>query len=176
MKTVTKTIDKSRGRDYMRVTVEIREDDAQGLSNGFSITGELYEGGRRGADGRTRHKQGRDADVSGAMHDEIVMWFPELAPVVRVHLADLDGTPIHAKANGWYFYSGQATEYEREHYGTEYAERHGTPHQRAAKALHISADELPTGMTHDEFDKFADALENSWRVQAGEARALIESL
>lgn len=50
-------------------------------------------------------KRGR-TDAGGCIHDEILAHFPELAPVVRVHLSDDRGVPMHAYANAAY-YAGQ---------------------------------------------------------------------
>ena len=39
----------------------------------------------------------------GCMHDTIVKHFPELAPLVKWHLADQSGIPMHYKANALYW-------------------------------------------------------------------------
>jgi len=41
-------------------------------------------------------------DMAGCCHDLIVALVPDLAPVVAVHLADENGTPMYAIANGMY--------------------------------------------------------------------------
>jgi hypothetical protein len=50
----------------------------------FSVTGE------------TKHS-------CGCLHDEILKSRPDLKPLVDLHLSDLDGVPMHAEANGWYW-------------------------------------------------------------------------
>jgi hypothetical protein len=42
-------------------------------------------------------------DRGGCMHDEILRYRPDLKPFVDLHLAWLDGEPLHAEANGWHW-------------------------------------------------------------------------
>lgn len=42
----------------------------------------------------------------GCMHDEVLKYWPTLAPVVALHLCDDTGMPMHAEANGWYSLAG----------------------------------------------------------------------
>jgi hypothetical protein len=61
------------------------------------VTGERWKSAahrERGAD--------RDCFACGCLHDEALAAFPELAPIVAVHLSDVDGVPMHAEANGRY--------------------------------------------------------------------------
>jgi hypothetical protein len=50
----------------------------------------------------TEYERGRDVG-GGADHELILQHFPELAPVVRVHLADDLGRPMYAEANALYW-------------------------------------------------------------------------
>ncbi len=60
----------------------------------FSITGEI----------RYQAKNNRWMDGNaGAIHDEILLHFPELQPLVDVHLANDEGVPMHAYANAAYW-------------------------------------------------------------------------
>jgi hypothetical protein len=59
----------------------------------FSVTGE---------ERNLRRIEENQVEACGAMHDEIVKHFPELAPIVALHLSDDTGTPMHAVANGAY--------------------------------------------------------------------------
>ncbi|MBO0676813.1 hypothetical protein JRC04_04990 [Mycolicibacterium sp. S2-37] len=173
--TITKIVEREAPNgDFYRIEVELRQDDSN-LSDGFAVTTLVYE--KRGnRSGRSRYNAGRDADGGGAAHDAILKVAPELAPVVAVHLADPDGVPMHAVANGWYFYSGEGEDYERRHYGQDYIDRQGTRRERAARALHIPADELPEGMTKEQFTAFAESLRPRWADMAAAARKIIEGL
>lgn len=101
---------------------------------------------------------------------------------MAVHLADPSGLPMHAKANGWYFYSGQAAAYEREKIaaGQDYGysrQLERSNHDRAARALNIEPGELPTNLaTREDFDAFVDSLNETYAHQAQVARAVISSL
>lgn len=48
--------------------------------------------------------------LSGCIHQEIIEHFPQLQPLVDIHLADEDGVPMHAYANAAYW-AGQ-TKYQ----------------------------------------------------------------
>lgn len=39
----------------------------------------------------------------GCLHDEILQYRPDLKPLIDIHLSNLDGMPMHAEANGWYW-------------------------------------------------------------------------
>jgi len=55
----------------------------------FSVTGDLYENGRHVA--------------CGCLHEDILEALPELKPLVDLHLSDLEGVPMHAFENGFYW-------------------------------------------------------------------------
>jgi hypothetical protein len=55
----------------------------------FSLTGRVVENGRE--------------SVSGAIHDEILKAFPQLADIAALHLSDIDGVPMHSFENGKYW-------------------------------------------------------------------------
>lgn len=74
-----KKIIKTTASDNFPFTITIQTD-----RNYFSIT----------ADGYRR---------CGCLHDEILELNPALKPFVDLHLSDLDGVPMHAEANGWYW-------------------------------------------------------------------------
>jgi len=60
----------------------------------FSITGCLE---RKAGNGRYV------LVTAGAIHEDILSEFPELKPLVDMHLADDDGVPMHAYANAAYW-------------------------------------------------------------------------
>ena len=83
----------SRVRGGETCLVELRfDDDCRNGHQSFAITGTLYEG-RKGPK--------RGLISAGAMHETIIEWFPELAPLVKWHLTATDG-PIHYEGNTIY--------------------------------------------------------------------------
>lgn len=110
---------------------------------------------------------------AGAMGDELVAIFPELDVVNRLHLADDEGAPMHAEANGWYFYTGESHEYERN--SRYHSEPTDTPHGRAARTLRADESELPEGLDREGFHEFVESLRPRWLVEAQAARAFLEA-
>lgn len=176
---ITKTIAKDLPNgDYIEVTAYER-DDSGTLSPGFTITSDLWE--RRHSSGRARKRNGLEQDACGQLHDLVVQHFPHLAPVIHVHLADQNGVPMHAKANGWHFYSGGSSEYERRMIanGKDYGYSRMlkvSDHDRAARALHISPDELPTGLDKAGFEAFVDSLTERYAADAARAREVMAAM
>lgn len=166
--------------DYIEVVAELRRNDPSGLSDGFSITGAIWEA-RRNARGDARKRRGLDCDAAGCIHEEITRAFPRLVPLVALHLAGPDGVPMYAVENGWHFYSGAASRYEREQiarghdYG--YSRALETPdHDRAARALRIAPANLPQGMGRAAFEAFADTLRERWCEEARAGIGVLESM
>lgn len=60
----------------------------------FSVTADVFIPGRH------------DIEAGGCLHELVVELWPELAPVVALHLSDDSGAPMYAEANGWYWLSG----------------------------------------------------------------------
>lgn len=59
----------------------------------FSVTCDIWAKGRN--------------EAGGCMHREAVKYWPEIAPIVALHLSDYpSGAPMHAEANGWYWMAG----------------------------------------------------------------------
>lgn len=50
--------------------------------------------------------QGRRELGGGANHTVILRSFPGLKDLAALHLSDIDGLPMHAVGNGWYFLCG----------------------------------------------------------------------
>lgn len=139
-----------------------------GLSPLFSTTCLIYKP-RRNASGATRRKMGREADRVGADTDAIVGAFPHLEPITDLHMSDPDGVPLHAEANGWYWYSsydGQGT--------------HGatgrTDYEVACDLLRIPRGEIPSGLDREAFTELVNSQRERWACEAAEARTLLESL
>jgi len=137
----------------------------------FSLTGEVYD--RHGTwSGAARQRNGREPDACGQVTEELLRAFPSLASFERMHLANAEtGEPMYAVANGFYFYSGDAEEHERRHYGDDYARRHGTGYERACRALRVDA--IPPDLDRDGFERFADEQRPRWAEEAAAARATV---
>lgn len=82
----------------------------------FSVTADIYRPGAR------------DIDAGGCMHAEVARYWPQLQPVIALHLSDDAGVPMHAEANGWYhlagYYGGAGERYhggngERQHWNPD---------------------------------------------------------
>lgn len=137
----------------------------------FSLTGEEWQS-RRHYVRRTHHETG--LRCMGAMGETLVKFMPELAMVESLHLADDDGVPMHAVENGFYYYSGDAHEYERE--SRHHADPTDTPRARAARRLRITEAELPEGIkTKEEFVAFVDTLRPRWKEEAAQALAFLRA-
>lgn len=57
-------------------------------------------------------------DCFGAAHEDLVRWWPELKPLADLHLADIDGMPMHAVSNGWYWLEGAAGGFGSQFHGS----------------------------------------------------------
>lgn len=120
------------------------------------MAGLLYlKGNRRpyfsvtAAIGTARQLQTGDWQAGGCCHSEIAEAWPELAPVIALHLSDDIGLPMHAEANGWYslagYYGGAGEQYHR---------GHDTPPD---KCLQVFADHVRLPLAD------AKALADGWR-------------
>jgi len=77
----------------------------------FSVTGTIGPVRNGQVDGDAPGSSG------GCVHDEVLKHFPELAPVVALHLCDDLGSPGYNGANGWYCLGGYYQTDERYHFG-----------------------------------------------------------
>jgi hypothetical protein len=84
MKLTTKNQDP---KNYIEAKAVLRKIEDQ--KPYFSLTGRIVENGRE--------------SVSGAIHEEILAAFPELADIAALHLSDIDGKPMHSFENGKYW-------------------------------------------------------------------------
>ena len=84
---------KVRGGKHIYVKIRLNDECKNGKED-FSITGNIYEAGKPKID--RYHISG------GCIHDEILKYFPEFEPFVRLHLSDYKGKPMYAASNGFY--------------------------------------------------------------------------
>jgi hypothetical protein len=78
----------------------------------FTITAELHSRSLGGSSYRS------EPEACGCLHDEILQRFPDFGPLVDMHLADEDGVPIHAEANGWYWLAGALGGLDEQYHGS----------------------------------------------------------
>ena len=128
----------------------------------FSITGSIIK----------QDKRFRDPYLmGGCIHDEILKHFPQLAPLVKVHLSGPDGVPMHAEANARYW-GGFSTYSDGSPMG-EYKPSMLAKHLQADKATAEAVrDGFSKGIAWDRITKDLGLIE-LWSNQAGAARALL---
>ena len=87
----------------------------------------------------TQHRSGHPNQCwsGGAGHDLILKLYPELADLAALHLSDIDGVPMHAEANGWYWLAGALGGLGETYHGSS-REGYG-PHRSEADSLALFA-------------------------------------
>jgi len=172
-------------RSRVVVHLQLRErGDAGGLSPAFSVTTDRYE--RHGThSGKARHRRDRDPDAGGCLHDAALLAFPELAPLVDLHLADSEtGEPMHAEANALYFYraarglpGGWSDDYqhaEREGLSTsDYARRVACSILRVDSIL---LDDVPEQDLTAAFHRFVEDQRERWQEEARAGREQLQAI
>jgi hypothetical protein len=118
----------------------------------FSLTGEEWQ--TLGHYNRRTHRE-TGLLCMGAMGDQLSEWFPQLAPLNALHLADDTGAPLHAIDNGWYWYEQS--------------------HDKGADYLRVTTDELPAEMDKEEFVAYVETLRWQWRYEANKAIAFLNN-
>lgn len=129
---------------------------------------------------------GQRVNVCGMLHDDVLTAFPDLAPVVALHLSTDDGVPMHAEANGWYWLAGALGGLgERYHGGS------GTFGRTPAECLTIfaghcripldHAQRIATVVNTDDHPRSAwaalcDSMRDRWHQEAVSAIALLDTL
>ena len=115
----------------------------------FSLTGRIVEKGRE--------------SVSGAIHDEILKAFPQLADIAALHLSDIDGVPMHSFENGKYW--AGFTKWE------DGNAKQLADHWRISqdKAAHLLYDNLELGLEQDLLKEFHDNQLPRWKQEADAA-------
>jgi hypothetical protein len=140
----------------------------------FSITGEISTA--------TERARG-DFQEGGCIHDRLLKAWPDLAPLVAIHLSSVeDGKPMHAEANGWYWLAGW-----KGGLGETYHGGNQQPDYTPEKCLAILADHvrLPVSVVESELGECNDRTTFSawiarqserWQKEANEAVAMIAAM
>jgi hypothetical protein len=172
-------------RSRVVVHLQLREGgDPGGLSPAFSVTTNRYE--PRGThSGKARHRRDRDPDSDGCQHDVALLAFPELAPLVELHLADSEtGEPMHAEANALYFYRtarGLPGGWSDDH---QHAEREGltvASYARRVACSILRVDEIPLdGVSEGDlataFHQFVEDQRERWQDEAHAGREQLQAI
>lgn len=136
-------------------------------------------------------KRFRDPVITcGAIHEIILAHFPELAPLVEVHLSEPDGVPMHAEANARYWcgfskYADGRVMSPRDSYGrvTIETDADGVEWSPDTLARHLQTDRatacelregLKRGLPWDRVTVELGLVE-LWSKQAGAARKLLNN-
>jgi hypothetical protein len=173
--------------DRSRIVVHLglrERSDAGGLSPMFSVTTDIYEAHGTHS-GKSRHLHRREPDCSGCSHDGALRAFPELAPLVDLHLSDSEtGEPMHAEANGLYFYrtarglpGGWSDDYHE-------AERDGLTVEGYARSVacsilrvdEIPLDDVPGQDLPAAFHQFVDEQRERWQREARSGREQLHAI
>lgn len=133
----------------------------------FSVGADLY------ASRRAFELGSEEAIIAGGcMHDEVLAAFPDLAPIVAMHLAWTDnGEPMHAVANAWYWYGsydGKGTHLN------QYRDTGRTDYDVACSHLRVESIAGP----HDRasLERWIDAeLRPQWQAEADAANEWIDA-
>jgi hypothetical protein len=172
-------------RSRVVVHLQMRErGDAGGLSPTFSVTTDRYEP-HGTQSGKARHRRDRDPDSGGCLHDAALLAFPELAPLVDLHLADSQtGEPMHAEANALYFYRaarGLPGGWSDDH---QHAEREGLSASDYALRVACSilrVDEIPLDDVPEQdlaaaFHQFVEDQRERWQDEACAGREQLQAI
>lgn len=128
----------------------------------FTITGEV----------RKTDKRYRDPIITcGSIHEIILEYYPQLAPLVKVHLSAVDGVPMYAEANARYW-CGLSTYADGSPMG-EYKPRMLAQHLQCDKDTAAEVYEgLERGLPWQTITSTLKLVE-LWSQQAGAARKLL---
>lgn len=73
-------------------------------------------------------------DHCGAGSDMIPIIWPDLAPLAALHLSDINGQPMHAESNGWYWMAGALGGARQQYHGGN-----GSPAKSPDECLRVFA-------------------------------------
>ena len=122
-----------------------------------------------------------DCVACGCMHDDILKHFPELQPVIDVHLSDTNGAPMHALANAKYFY--EQKEWKRLFNHLRWSDSNMDKVNKAFSSNYHGLVEFLDKESHSHGNVemvlillVKNVLAPMWKLQAKRAREVLESL
>lgn len=166
MKNELKHTIRTKTKDGNNIEIKIAlDDDCKNGHNDFSITASIYQYPHWNAGPRDKY-----FISGGCCHDDILAARPDLKIFVDLHLADVNGVPMHAIANGFYHLSKGFNNTPPKHpnFKAEYCEYY-----------RLTEDQFDTLSTSEDETIFAYHLSmlgiiNHWKKQANEAIAILE--
>jgi hypothetical protein len=143
------------GQSYRRIEVHygLRAFDHQAPY--FAVTADVWD---------TRYRAG-DPDSAGQNHEIVSAVFPHLRDMIALHMSNIDGVPMHAIENGWFWFSDFDGGF------TPSTWRELSPAQRAEDYLRAPAGYFDGVVTKDEFVAKIDELRPVWKAEADAAIA-----
>ena len=152
--TDTKTI----GNQRLKVNALVR-DLSENQTPYFSVTLEVYVRGI--------------INSCGQQHDLVLEYWPELKPVVDLHLSDIDGVPMYAAENGLYHLGFQSGEQNLKHAASHFR----ITEERAkhlAESLLINAGS--EGYDKEHYNECLRTYRVRWKKEAQRAIELLNTL
>lgn len=99
-------IDINNAKANCKIKISLDDDCKNGHAD-FSITADFWETGKPRA--------GKYETMAGCCHEEILKIRPDLKQFVDLHLADVDGVPMYAIANGFYHLKHSSADVARDY-------------------------------------------------------------
>lgn len=152
---VNRIVYKTTGQDKQGNPVHIKislDDDCKNGHADFLVTATVYE--------KDKPKNDRNTICSGCCHKEILEARPDLKLFVDLHLADSDGVPMYAIANGFYHLKNSSAKVAREY----------------IRATQSEFEQIATSEDESVFQYWVEKLGilKRWKSEANQAIALLE--
>jgi hypothetical protein len=144
----------------------------------FSVTAEIST---------ERQRERDDCQACGCLHNEILEAFPQLSPLVALHLCDKEtGEPLHALANSFYWLAGALGGLGERYHGANggsgspmTAEQCMKTFANYIRVTPARAEQIAERVTKAAKLAFAECIEEErprWKSEAIAGKALLESL
>ena len=153
----------------------ILEINIETSNNYFSITGTIWE--------KSKPKTDKNIISCGCIHDNILEVRPNLKNLIELHLSSLDGIPMYAVENGYYFYqiiNGTALHHKKEETDKVKYTKVLSDHLRISlnetNLLIIELDTTPVAKRKFVFSNFVSNQLDRWEKEAKEALLFIETI